>query len=473
MSVPTEFIHPDFLLETDVARQLYHDFAAARPIVDYHCHLSPADLATNRRFENLFDIWLAGDHYKWRLMRAHGEPEACCTGSAEPYEKFLAFARTVPATLRNPMYHWTHLELVRYFGITELLSPKTAPRIWAQANEILRQPGFSAWSILEKFRVRLIGTTDDPTDDLAHHRALSASACPARVVPSFRPDRAFQTHEAARWNAWTDALAMRANREIGSLGDLLAALEHRLDAFAAAGCVASDHGLERCPEAIATEGEAEAAFRRVRGGQNLDLATTDAFTGYLLAWLGGQYAARGWAMQLHLGATRNNHRGLYARLGPDIGCDSIGDLPQVAGLRCLLGELSARGTLPKTILYNLNPAANYAFATMAGNFSAEGSPGHLQFGSGWWFLDQLEGMTWQLNALSSLGMLRHFVGMLTDSRSFMSYPRHEYFRRLLCNLLGQDLAVGKLPVALLPEIGQLVSDVCFGNAARYFGLPEE
>lgn len=466
------FIHDDFLLDSEPARRLYHQFAADQPIIDYHCHLPPSDLAGNRTFANLYDIWLAGDHYKWRAMRANGIGERYCTGEADPYEKFLAFARTVPATLRNPLYHWTQLELKRFFGIDTLLNENTAPEIWEEANRQLALPSHSVWGILKKFKVEFIGTTDDPLDSLEFHQTIPASDCPARVAPTFRPDKAFNLGNLKAWNAWIDRLGDVSGQSCENLGGLLSALDQRMDFFATQGCLASDHGLERCPEYIAPEREAAETFLQCRAGQSGNDIDLEGFVGYLLTWLGERYADRGWVMQLHLGPTRNVNTGLFEQIGPDIGCDSIGDFPQVDGLSRILGELSRRRHLPKTILYNINPSYNYAFATMCGNFSEEGLPGKMQFGSGWWFLDQLEGMTWQLNALSNLGLLRHFVGMLTDSRSFMSFTRHEYFRRLLCNLIGDDIGKGRIP-DIPDELGLLISSVCYHNAFRYFQLNPE
>jgi glucuronate isomerase len=464
------FIHDDFLLETSAARDLYHGFAADQPIIDYHCHLSPKDLAENRRFDNLYDVWLSGDHYKWRAMRLNGESERCCTGDAEPYDKFCAYARTVPATLRNPLYHWTHLELQRYFGIDQLLDEKSAPAIWEQANAALATDELSAWGILNKFKVEMIGTTDDPTDDLKYHAQIAKSDCPAKVLPSFRPDKAFMVGESQAWNAWVDQLEAASGIDCSSLNGLLGALSSRIEFFDTLGCVASDHGIEKCPVVIASDSDASRIFQQARSQNGIvSEAEQDAFAGFLLCWLGEQYAEKGWAMQLHLGAIRNVNAAIYADYGPDAGCDSIHDIAQVKGVATILGELSARGKLPKTILYNLDPAKNYAFATMCGNFFEEGVPGKVQFGSGWWFLDQLEGMTMQLNALSNLGLLSRFIGMLTDSRSFMSYPRHEYFRRLLCNMLGDDIEKGHLPRDL-GLVSPLVSQVSYTNAKSYFNV---
>ncbi|MGF1531406.1 MAG: glucuronate isomerase [Puniceicoccaceae bacterium] len=462
-------IHPEFLLDTETAQELFHNHAENLPILDYHCHLPPADIASDRTFANLTEVWLEGDHYKWRAMRANGEPEVFCTGNADPFDKFLAYARTVPATLRNPLFHWTHLELSRYFGIDVLLNPSTAPEVWDEANRQLSSPTRSACGILKAFKVELVGTTDDPNDLLPHHHTLKAGAHPFRVAPTFRPDKALLIDQTANWNAWIDQLASVSGVSTGSYSDLLSALEQRLEAFADLGCMASDHGLEACPTLSASQSEAAEIFSLARQGNPVSPAQAEAFRGHLLTWLGEAYHARGWVMQLHLGATRNVNAGLFNQLGPDVGCDSISDQLQIAGLRHLLGSLSASNRLPRTVLYNLNPAQNYAFATMCGNFFEAGIPGKMQFGSGWWFLDQLEGMEWQLNALSNLGLLNNFIGMLTDSRSFLSFPRHEYFRRLLCRIIGHDVAAGLLPDDL-DLLGSLVRKVSYENARNYFRL---
>lgn len=461
------YIHDDFLLNTPAAKELYHSYAASQPILDYHCHLEPKDLASNRRFEDLFSIWLAGDHYKWRAMRLNGEPEEFCTGKADPYEKFLAFARTVPHTLRNPLYHWTHIELKRYFGIDELLNAKSAPAIWEAANAKLATDDLSAWGILKQFKVEMIGTTDDPTDDLKLHEQIAGSECPAKVLPSFRPDKAFAVNTGTVWNGWVDKLAAVSGIECGSFDSFLSALQQRIETFSARGCVASDHGIASCPTVIATDAEAKAIFDAARGGKEVTLAQADAFTGYLLVWLGQRYAEQGWAMQMHLGAIRNVNGAIFNSYGADAGCDSIDDIAQIRGLATILGALSSLNALPKTILYNLDPAKNYAFATMCGNFFEGGVPGKVQFGSGWWFLDQLEGMTMQMNALSNLGLLSRFIGMLTDSRSFMSYPRHEYFRRLLCRILGGEVEEGVIP-GDMEQLGDMVANISYGNAQQYF-----
>ena len=464
------FIHEDFLLPTQSARELYHEYAVDEPIFDYHCHLSPKDLVENRSFHNLFEIWLEGDHYKWRAMRLNGVDERFCTGDADPKDKFRAFARTVPHTFRNPIYHWTHLELKRYFGIEELLDEHTADSIWEQANEKLTDPNLSAQGILSKFRVKMVGTTDDPTDTLEYHAKLRDSSCPAEVLPTFRPDRGILTENVENWNSWVDRLSAVCGNDIISFGDYKSCLSQRVDYFDQMGCKASDHGLLRCPLKIGNESEASVVFEKLRSAKSVSSEEREGFAGHVLAYLGELYHSKNWVMQLHLGAARNMNAAIFKQLGPDTGCDSIADVPQVDSLALLLGELSLRQRLPKTVLYNLNPRDNYAFATMCGNFFQKDVPCKVHYGSGWWFLDQWEGMMMQLNALSSLSLLSHFIGMITDSRSFMSYPRHEYFRRLLCNLLGEDLENGALPEQMKLQVGEMVRRICFQNASDYFQL---
>ncbi|MEJ5368379.1 MAG: glucuronate isomerase [Bryobacteraceae bacterium] len=464
------FIHEDFLLSTPAARRLYHEYAKDEPILDYHCHLPPKDVAENRRFANLFEIWLEGDHYKWRAMRAHGVPEKYVTGGASPKEKFLAWARTVPATLRNPLYHWTHLELKRYFGIEELLDEKSAERIWEQANALLAGESLRAWGILEKFRVRAVCTTDDPADDLRWHKQIAASGLKTRVFPTYRPDRAFLVDQPEVFNAWLGRLAAAANVDIADFRSFLDALRKRHDDFHALGCRLSDHGLTVCFANPCSEEKASEIFEKARAFIPVSPEDQAQFASFLMLFFGRLDAEKGWTKQLHLMARRNNNSRRFRELGPDTGFDSIGDWPQMDALGAYLDLLESEGALPKMILYNLNPAWNYAFATMIGNFQDGSIPGKIQFGSGWWFLDQKEGMEWQLNALSNCGLLWHFVGMLTDSRSFMSYPRHEYFRRTLCNLLGEDIEKGLLP-ADYDLVGGMVKRICYANAERYFGLP--
>ncbi len=463
------FIHDDFLLTTGAARRLYHGYAADQPILDYHCHLAPEDIARDRRFRNLYEIWLAGDHYKWRAMRANGVEERYCTGDASPFDKFMAWARTVPHTLRNPLYHWTHLELKRYFGIDELLDETTAPAIWERANSLLATPDLSAQGILKRFRVRALCTTDDPTEDLAHHRAIAASNLETRVYPAFRPDKALHVHLPDAFNAWTDRLAAASNQEISKLADFLDALRGRHDVFHRLGARLSDHGLNHCYADFCAEGTAAAIFEKARAGRAATPQEQSQFASFMMLFFGRLDAEKGWTKQLHLGARRNVNARMFEALGPDTGFDSIGDWPQVETLSRYLDRLERENALPKMILYSLNPADNYAFATLIGNFQGGGIPGKIQLGSGWWFLDQKEAMEWQINALSNAGLLARFVGMLTDSRSFMSYPRHEYFRRVLCNLAGRDLENGELP-GDEELVGRMIRNICCENARQYLGL---
>jgi glucuronate isomerase len=463
------FIHDNFLLETKTAQRLFHTYAAQQPIIDYHCHLPPKDVAEDRRFANLFEIWLEGDHYKWRAMRASGVAERFCTGDAEPRDKFTAWARTVPHCLRNPLYHWTHLELKRYFGIDELLDEASADRVWAAANEALRSPQLSAKGILGKFCVKAVCTTDDPAEPLTYHERIAASGLPTRIYPTFRADRLMDPHQPDVFNPWIDKLAATANVQIGSLNDLLDALRKRHQAFHDIGGRLSDHGLDQAYAADCSDSQAKAIFAKARGGTGASPEEREAFASYMMVFSGHLDAEKGWTKQLHLGARRNSNTRALKTLGRDTGYDSIGDLPQLEALGRYFDRLEQEGALPKTVIYNLNPADNYAFATMIGNFQDGSVAGKIQFGSGWWFLDQKEAMEWQLNALSNNGLLSHFVGMLTDSRSFMSYPRHEYFRRVLCNLLGREMENGELPNDEA-TIGNLVERVCYKNAERYFGL---
>lgn len=462
------FIRDDFLLSNESARRLYHEHAACRPIYDYHCHLPPEDLAANRTFSNLTEIWLEGDHYKWRAMRANGVDEELITGKADPYDKFLAWARTVPHTIRNPLYHWTHLELKRYFGIDDLLNMDNAGEIWEETARQLKQMPVS--TILDKFNVALIGTTDDPADDLRHHKKIAEDGLfpDTAVYPAFRPDKAFTVGDPGTWNTYRQSIASSSEMPCDSLQQFLSSLKQRHDAFHDAGGRLSDHGLTHLPTTDCSTEQAEAVFDRLKQGHKVDKAEADRFVIYIMLYLASLDAERGWVRQLHLGAMRNNNGWALKHLGPDTGFDSIGDYPQGEGLSNYLGTLAGRDQLPKTILYNLNPMDNYLFAAMAGNFQGD-SPGKVQFGSGWWFLDQEEAIRWQLNALSNIGLLSRFVGMLTDSRSFMSYPRHEYFRRVLCDLLGADMESGRLPDDW-GMVGRVVEDICFNNARDYFGM---
>jgi len=463
------FIHDDFLLTTKTARRLYHEYAEGEPILDYHCHLPPQDVAADRRFQDLFEIWLEGDHYKWRAMRADGVDEHFCTGGASPKEKFLAWARTVPNTLRNPLYHWTHLELKRYFGIDELLNEASAERVWAQANERLKSNELSAKGILGKFHVKAVCTTDDPADDLSHHKTIAASGLATKVFPTFRPDKALNVHVPELFNAWVDRLAATGNTSIKTLAHFLDALTERHDFFHEMGGRLSDHGLCHAYGEFATEHEACVIFGRARSGHAATPQEHHKFAGYLMLFFGRLDAEKGWTKQLHLGARRNGNTRRYRELGPDTGFDSVGDWPQADGLGNYLDRMDQENALPKIVVYNLNPADDYVLATMIGNFQDGSIAGKVQFGSGWWFLDQKEAMTWQMNSLSNCGLISRFLGMLTDSRSFMSYPRHEYFRRVLCDLVGKDVETGELPDddAL---VGGMVRNICYSNAKKFLGL---
>lgn len=463
------YLDENFLLHSPTARRLFHEVAAEQPIIDYHCHLSPGEIARDQRWENLAAIWLAGDHYKWRLLRANGIDEDLITGDGSPREKFQAWAETVPFTLRNPIHHWTHLELRRYFGIDLLLGPDTADEIWERANETLAAPDFSARGLLKKFDVRVVGTTDDPADPLDDHLAIAEAGIGTLVVPTFRPDKALQVDRPDLLDGWLEKLEEVSNISIHHLSDLLAALQSRHDAFHAAGGRLSDHGLDRCPALPCSDGEASMIFDKARSGKAATPEEKERFTFYLMVFFGQLDAARGWTKQLHLGPFRNTNSRMARKLGPDAGFDTIGDTPQGAALVAYLDALASQESLPKIVLYNINPSDNYLLAAMAGAFQDGTVPGKIQFGSGWWFADQKNGMELQLDALSSTGLLSRFVGMLTDSRSFLSFPRHEYFRRILCNLIGGEADRGELPDDF-DALAGLVRGVCFENARSHFGF---
>jgi len=464
------FIHENFLLETDVAAELYHRFVRDLPIIDYHCHLPVEQIAGDHRFRSITEIWLDGDHYKWRAMRANGIAERYCTGEASDWEKFEAWARTVPHTLRNPLYHWTHMELKRPFGIEDLLDPRTARAVFERANARLAEPGFSTLGLLRQFRVAAVCTTDDPVDSLEHHAALASRRDPeTRVYPTFRPDKVLAVDDPEAWNAWVDRLEKAAEASIGSWQALLQALERRHEAFHAAGCRASDHGLEQIDALDWTDADVASSFDRLRRRQALPEGDARRLRSALLHRLALLDHARGWVQQFHLGAMRNNNTRLRRRLGADSGLDSIGDFEQARPLARFLDRLDEADRLAKTILYNLNPRDNEPFATLIGNFQDGSVPGKLQYGSAWWFLDQKAGMEAQMGALSNMGLFSRFVGMVTDSRSFLSYSRHEYFRRLVCNLLGNDVRLGLVPDDRLP-LARLAQDVAFFNARAYLGL---
>jgi glucuronate isomerase len=462
-----DLIHEDFLLGNRQARELYHDFAEDEPILDYHCHLPPQQIADNHRFGDMAEIWLAGDHYKWRAMRANGVPEKFCTGNAPPLEKFMAWAETVPHTIGNPLYHWTHLELKRYFGVGELFDPKSAGKIWKEGNR--RLADLRVHDILAQFKVAAVCTTDDPADSLDLHAKIRASKLKTRVYPAFRPDKALAVGNPAAFVSWTEKLGATAGASIRSFDDFLSALKKRHDAFHAAGGRLSDHGLETALSEPCTRAQAKAVFDAARAGKAPSPEDQARYGSYLMLEFGRWNAARGWTLQLHLGALRNANTRLLGKLGPDTGFDSIGDFPQARALCRYLDALDSTDQLPRTIVYNNNPADNYVFAAMMGNYQDGSIAGKMQFGSGWWFLDQEEGMQWQMKALANLGLLSRFVGMITDSRSFLSYPRHEYFRRTLCNYLGSEMARGAIPPDI-KLVGGMVKNICFANARDYFGL---
>jgi len=465
-SVKNPVTDPRFLLTTKTAQQLYA-FASHEPIYDYHCHLSPKEIAEDKKWADLSEIWLGGDHYKWRAMRANGIPESHITGSAKPYEKFLAYAQTMPRLIRNPLWHWTHLELDRVFGIKEILNEDTAPKIWAKANDRLKN--LSAQKILKQFRVRLVGTTDDPCDDLAHHQKIQKSGIGTRVYPTYRPDKALLVEQPSIFSTWVQRLEKSSGVDCTSLHGFLQALDQRHEFFHQLGSRISDHGMNQAFGRGGTREQATRIYTAARKGECPTPEEAAAFKGFLMIYFGELDARRGWTKQIHFGAFRNGNSKGLRDLGPDTGFDSIGDWPQIDLLAGYMDELEGRGQLPKMVLYNLNPADNYAVATLCGSFQGEGARGKIQFGSGWWFLDQLEGMKWQINALSSLGLLANFVGMLTDSRSFLSYPRHEYFRRLLCQILGEEVENGTLPKDMKLLEG-MVRDICYRNAEAYFGM---
>ncbi|QHA87761.1 glucuronate isomerase [Serratia rhizosphaerae] len=464
------FLGEDFLLDTEFSRRLYHEYAAQQPIFDYHCHLPPEQIAENYRFKNLYDIWLKGDHYKWRAMRTNGVAERLCTGDAGDREKFDAWAATVPHTIGNPLYHWTHLELRRPFGITDtLLSPATADTVWQRTNELLTQDTFSARGIMQQMNVKMVGTTDDPIDDLRHHRAIAQDAgFNIKVLPSWRPDKAFNI-DAPTFTDYLQRLTAASDVAIRRFDDLRQALSKRLDHFAAHGCKVADHALDVVVYADADEAALDAILSRRLDGALLDDTQIAQFKTAVLVFLAAEYQRRGWVQQYHIGALRNNNSLMFERIGPDIGFDSINDRPLAQPLSRLLDAQARQGGLPKTILYCLNPRDNEVIGTMVGNFQGEGTPGKMQFGSGWWFNDQKDGMQRQMTQLAQLGLLSRFVGMLTDSRSFLSYTRHEYFRRILCQMIGRWVEDGEAP-ADLALLGEMVKNISFDNAKNYFAI---
>lgn len=455
---------PDFLLQTETARQLFHDYAKEMPVIDYHNHLPPDEIAANRQFENLTAMWLQGDHYKWRAMRANGVAEEYITGNADAQTKFRYWAATVPYTMRNPLYHWTHMELRNPFGVQQLLNADTADAIYRQCNEQLSQ--WTTQALLQHFKVTALCTTDDPCDSLEHHRAINFGV---KVLPTFRPDKALAVENAAAFNAYADKLSEVSGIATGSYSGFLEALHSRHTYFHEAGSRLSDHGINTFYASSFTTAELDSIFAKLRKGQSITPLETEVFKSGTLHFICEWNHTRGWVQQFHAGAIRNNNSRLLQRLGADAGVDSVGDWQMAQAMSAFFDALDKKDKLAKTIIYNLNPAYNEVFATMAGNFQDGTVPGKMQFGSAWWFLDQKDGMEKQMNVLSNMGLLSRFVGMLTDSRSFLSYSRHEYFRRILCNLIGTDVENGELP-ADIKWLGKMVQDICYNNARDYFGF---
>ena len=472
------FMNKDFLLQTETAQKLFHEQAKHLPIIDYHCHLNPKEIAEDHRFSSITELWLGGDHYKWRAMRTNGVDEKFITGNASDWEKFQKWAETVPYCMRNPLYHWTHLELRTAFGINKLLNPSTAREIFEECNEHLQQPEFSARGLMRHYNVEVVCTTDDPADDLRYHQAYAKESSPiggdgggrTKVLPAWRPDKAMAIENTEAYKAYIEKLGASAGQNISTYNDLLDVLQQRHDFFASQGCRLSDHGINEFYAEEFTESEIKQIFQKVMSGKQATTEEVDKFRSALLLEFARQDARAGWTQQFHYGPMRNNNTRMFKQLGPDTGYDSIGTFNTAQSMSRFLDKLDSEGLLAKTILYCINPADNEMIATMIGNFQEGPTPGKIQFGSGWWFNDQLDGMERQMNALSVLGLLSRFVGMLTDSRSFLSYPRHEYFRRQLCTMIGQDVEDGKLPAEEMPFIEQMVRDISYYNAKRYFNF---
>ena len=467
------FIHENFLLQNETAVHLFHDHAKKLPIIDYHCHLNPQEVAEDHKFRSITELWLGGDHYKWRALRTNGVAEKYITGDASDWEKFQKWAETMPYCMRNPLYHWTHLELRTAFGINKLLNANTAREIFDECNEKLKQPEFSARGLMKHYNVEAVCTTDDPADDLRYHRAYAdetANSQFPKVLPTWRPDKAMAIENPDGYKAYIEKLGETAGHNISTYEDLLNTLQERHDYFASLGCRLSDHGISEFYAEDFTETEIKQIFQKVMEGKQPTSDEVNKFRSALLLEFARQDAKAGWTQQFHYGPMRNNNTRMFKQLGPDTGFDSIGTWNTSESLSRFLDKLDSEGNLAKTILYCINPSDNEMLATMIGNFQEGPTPGKIQFGSGWWFNDQLDGMERQMNALSVLGLLSRFVGMLTDSRSFLSYPRHEYFRRQLCNMIGQDVEDGKLPAEEMPFIEQMVRDISYYNAKRYFNF---
>jgi glucuronate isomerase len=462
-----KFLDENFLLRTKTAQQLYHEYAKQMPVIDYHNHLPPQQIAEDKQFGNLTQAWLYGDHYKWRAMRTNGIDESYCTGNQPDRDKFQRWAETVPYTLRNPLYHWTHLELQRYFGITEILNPESAGRIYDKCTEMLQSPSHSVRQLLRMMNVKLVCTTDDPVDSLEFHRQIQEDGFEIPVLPAFRPDMAMQVSQPTVFNNYVRKLEAATNIAISSFDDFLYALQNRHDFFASMGCMVSDHGLEEIYADDFTGSEIDAIFHKIHGSKELNEAEQRKFRSAMLIHFAEWDWEKGWVQQFHLGAMRNNNSRMMQELGPDTGWDSMGDFKQGRSLARFLDKLDTNNKLARTIIYNLNPSDNALFATMIGNFNDGSVAGKIQWGSGWWFLDQKDGMIKQINTLSNMGLLSRFVGMLTDSRSFLSFPRHEYFRRILCDLFGEEIEQGELPNDL-PWVGKVVQDICYNNNKNYF-----
>jgi glucuronate isomerase len=462
-----DFLDEHFLLNTKTAQTLYHQYAKQMPVIDYHCHLLPAQIASDHQFQNITEAWLYGDHYKWRAMRTNGIDESYVTGDRSDLEKFQQWAATVPYTLRNPLYHWTHLELQRYFGITDVLSSKNATEVFEKASALIQTPAFSVRNLLRKMNVALVCTTDDPLDDLAFHHQMKKEGFEIPILPAFRPDNAMNVTDAEIFNKYIQKLQAVTGISIASFDDYLYALQSRHDYFAEAGCSVSDHGLEEIYAEDFTGSEIDAIFNKIHGGKSLNEIEQRKFKSAMLIHFAEWDHEKSWVQQFHLGALRNNNARMLNQLGPDTGWDSMGDFSQGKALAKFLGKLDTENKLAKTIIYNLNPADNELMATMVGNFNDGSVAGKVQYGSAWWFLDQKDGMVKQMNALSNMGLLSKFVGMLTDSRSFLSFPRHEYFRRILCNLFGEEIENGEMPNDI-EWVGNIIQDICYRNARNYF-----
>ena len=462
----TSFIHDNFLLQSEEAVRLYHDFAADLPIIDYHNHLSPEQIAQDINFQNITQAWLSGDHYKWRAMRANGISEHNITGASTDKEKFAKWAETVPMTMRNPLYHWTHLELARYFGIDTLLTEKSGEAIYKQTSEVLQDKSYSTNGLLSKMKVKVVCTTDHPTDDLSHHKYHSQSSDGVMMLPTFRPDK-FLIINGSDFISYLEKLEVLVGRQITTFDDLVTALAERIDAFNNLGCRLADHGLEQLFDTRTTSSDLNKILNERRNKAAVAVDNARKFQMSLLIELAKIYHSKDWTMQLHLGPIRNNNKRLMREIGADVGADSIGDFSQSRGLSFFLDLLDNESKLAKTILYNLNPRDNEVFASMAGNYNDDSIAGKIQWGSAWWFLDQKDGIEKQLNVLSNMGLLSRFIGMLTDSRSFLSFPRHEYFRRILCNLIAEDIVNGELPNDM-EWLGSMVENICYYNAKNYF-----